>query len=75
MSRFPEFQYKNTLRHIYPLGDGEGDAYFLPVCQNCGRYVKMDSCVYWNEYNGFKDQTNATCSKCGRVKIDCEFID
>jgi hypothetical protein len=75
MSRFPEYIYENTPRNVYPLGDGEGDAYFLPVCPHCGRYIKMDDNVYWNEYNGFKDQPNATCSKCGRIKIECEMID
>jgi hypothetical protein len=73
--KYPEYSYINTPRHIYPLLDGQGDAYFLPVCQKCGRYVKMDSSIYWNEYKGFADKPNATCTKCGRIKIDCEAID
>jgi hypothetical protein len=72
---YPEFIYENTPRHIYPLGNGDGDAYFLPICPKCGRYIKMDSQIFWNEYTGFKNQPNATYSKCGRVKIECEMID
>lgn len=72
---YPDYTYENTPRKGYELGDGEGTAYFLPVCTMCGRYVKMDSGIYWNEYQGVKDVPNATCSKCGRVKIECEMID
>lgn len=73
--KYPDFQYPEIPRYIYPLGDGKGDAYFLPVCQKCGRYVKMDDHIFWNEINGLKDQPNAKCKKCGRVIIPCEFID
>jgi len=72
---YPEFTYENTRRVGYFLGEGEGTAYFLPVCTNCGRYVKMDKTIMWNESKGFKDQSNAICKKCGRIKIDCEIID
>ena len=75
MGRYPDYEYPNTLRRVYPLGDGQGDAYFLPVCTKCGRYVKMDNSILWNEFKGFADQPNATCKKCGRVKIECEMID
>jgi len=72
---YPEFIYENTRRISYDLEDGQGIAWFLPVCTNCGRYVKMDKTIKWNESKGFKDQPNANCRKCGRIKIDCELID
>lgn len=70
---YPEFAYENTRRVGYEI-EGEGTAYFLPVCPNCGRYVKMDDTIeYGNGMLGNKP--NATCKKCGRVKIPCELID
>ena len=75
MGRFPDFEYPNTRRVGYNLGEYEGTAYFLPVCEKCGRYVKMDKSIQWNELYGVKEQPNATCSKCGRVFIGCEMID
>jgi hypothetical protein len=75
MVHFPDFMYENTRRVGYPLGEGEGTAYFVPVCPNCGRYVKMDHEIFWNEENGLKDQPNATCKKDGRVKVECELVD
>jgi len=71
---YGEFEYENTRRIGYPLDEGEGTAWFLPVCLNCGRYVKMDNSIKWSESKGLKDQFNATCKKCGRIKINIEAI-
>ena len=37
------------------------------VCPNCGRYVKADDYTRIPEYQ--RDEPNATCTKCGRVKM------
>ena len=66
--------YPENRRRGYDLEDGQGIAYFLPVCPDCGRYVKMDDSILWNEETGFKDQPNATCSIHGRIKIESEGI-
>lgn len=73
--KYPGFEYNNTKRVTYNLGEGNGNACFLPVCPKCGRYVKMDHEIYWNEHNGLTDKPNASCFKCGRIKIDCECVD
>lgn len=57
------YEYENTRRVVY-----EGDAVFIPVCVLCGRYIKADETIQVND-NGLKDQPNATCSKCGRIKM------
>lgn len=57
-------EYENTRRIVY----GEG-ATFIPVCTKCGRYVRADETIMVNQAVGLKDQPNATCSKCGRVKM------
>ncbi len=57
-------EYEQMRRIVY--GDG---AMFVPVCQKCGRFVKADEFVYIHEWHGLKDQPNATCFKCGRVKM------
>jgi hypothetical protein len=47
----------------------EGRVTFIPKCSKCKRYVKADEYVYTNDIIGLKDQPNATCKKCGRVKM------
>lgn len=72
---YPEFEYENTRRIGYDLCEGQGTAFFLPVCPKCGRYVKMDSSILWNEDTGLlKNAHNATCKKDGRITILCEYI-
>ena len=44
-------------------------AYFIPVCDKCGRFVKADDVVYQNDITGVADQPNATCKKCGRIEM------
>ena len=72
---YPEYIYENTRRVGYDLGDDYGTAYILPVCTNCGRYVKMDESINWNEYKGISPEPNATCSRCGRIHLGIEMID
>ena len=55
--------YENTRRVLYSCG-----AQFVPVCRKCGRYVKPDDTIQYNDY-GVRNQPNATCSKCGRTKM------
>jgi hypothetical protein len=69
------YEYENLRRKGYELGDGEGTMYFIPVCPNCNRFVKMDSSIMVNGLGELKDVPNATCKKCGRVKLEQECID
>jgi len=57
------YAYENTRRVMYL-----GGATFVPVCRKCGRYVKPDDTIQYNDY-GVRNQPNATCSKCGRTKM------
>lgn len=60
------YEYENTRRVVY---DPDGEcATFIPVCMQCGRYVKADDSIQMNA-NGLRKQPNATCSKCGRVEM------
>lgn len=61
------YEYENTHRVIY-----EGGATFVPVCTQCGRFVRVDESIAVNDVVGLKDQPNATCAKCGRVKMRFE---
>lgn len=57
--------HENIERVVY-----EGGATFVPVCINCGRFVKPDKTISVNEEVGFiKPQPNADCAKCGRTKM------
>ena len=58
------FDYEGTRRICY----GE-DAVFIPVCSECGRFVKADKSVIIGEESGLKKQPNATCKKHGRVEM------
>lgn len=59
-----DFSYEGTRRQTY-----EGGACFVPVCENCGRFVKADGSVLVNEVTGLSREPNATCSKCGRTHM------
>lgn len=64
------FEYENMRRVVYKDKTGRiGNAQFIPVCENCGRFVKADKTIKVNELNGLADEPNATCSKCGRTKM------
>ena len=58
------FEYAGTRRIVY-----EDGATFVPVCPRCGRYVRADETIGIDGFGGLKDQPNATCSRCGRVKM------
>lgn len=65
------FEYVGVRRVAY-----EGGAIFVPVCPNCGRFVKADASVMINDWSGLAKRPNATCSKCGRVEMIFEgFIE
>lgn len=58
------YEYEGTRRVVY-----EGDATFVPVCSQCGRYVKADDTIQIDGNGLLANQPNATCKKCGRVKM------
>jgi len=70
-----DFEYYGTRRLVF--GD-EGSEYagatFIPVCQTCGRFVKADATVKF-QGGTVADLPNATCKKCGRVKMIFEGFD
>lgn len=64
----PEYAYENTRRVTYQDDGLFGTAQFIPVCENCGRYVKADETIKLSEA-GLSNDCNATCSKCGRTHM------
>ena len=56
--------YFNLPRRCY-----DGGATFVPVCENCKRFVKADDSIFTNERRGLSKDPNATCSKCGRTHM------
>lgn len=61
--------YQDVRRVTYSNGPGDSDAVFLPICDQCGRFVKADPQINVHEWNGLADEPNATCSKHGRIKM------
>ena len=61
-------EYENTRRISYNCGE-DSSAVFIPVCEKCGRFVVADEQIKVHEWNGLKNEPNATCKKCGRVKM------
>lgn len=59
--------YEGMARVCY----GEEKALFLPVCPKCGRFVKADAEIRFNEEKGPIGE-NASCSKCGRIEMPFE---
>ena len=47
----------------------ENGATFVPICEKCKRFVKEDDVISFNGLDELKDGTNATCKRCGRVKM------
>ena len=47
----------------------ENGATFVPVCEKCKRFVKADDVLWVNDFDELKDIPNATCKRCGRVKM------
>lgn len=64
MNSLSENTYEGTRRVVY-----EGGATFVPVCEQCGRYVKPDETVCDADTIGPRNGPNATCSKCGRTRM------
>lgn len=62
--------YPNLRRICYGEGEFEG-AHFIPVCPQCGRFVKADDTVTL-DYQGQPATDNATCKKHGRVQMPFE---
>ena len=46
----------------------KGGATFVINCHKCGRFVKSDNSIFINDSGEFRE--NATCKKCGRVKMN-----
>ena len=67
-----DYSYESIRRVTY----GEEGMTFIPVCSNCGRFVKADETYkYWQNGAGeIRHSDNATCSKCGRVKMIFEVF-
>ena len=61
---YPDFEYVDTRRVSFGT-DEDGSAQFIPVCEKCGRYVKANDTIRFNEIQGLSTEPNATCSKCG----------
>ncbi len=61
-------EYENLRRICFDCKDG-GIAIFIPVCPVCGRFVRSDATIRYNESVGIKDEPNATCKKDGRVSM------
>lgn len=61
-------EYAGLRRVNYKTIDN-GDMCFVPVCPTCGRFVKADKTVSVNGLGELAPQPNATCAKCGRVKM------
>jgi len=59
------YEYENTRRIVY----GDEGATFIPVCAQCGRYVKADKTIKISEISGVGLEPNATCKKCGRTQM------
>lgn len=65
-----DYRYEGVRRLVY----GEG-ATFVPVCAGidgkggCGRFVKADADVVVFASGLPAAETNATCSRCGRVQM------
>lgn len=67
------YDYPNLRRVRYDF-DSRGVAVFVPVCPNCGRFVKADE-VFHAEFNLNDDMRydpNATCKHCGQVEMPFE---
>jgi hypothetical protein len=62
-------EYENLRRITY----GDTGARFLPVCPKCGRFVKADDEMMFNDDDDFdREKSNAMCKKCGRVQMPFE---
>ena len=58
-----ENSYENVKRLIFS-NEEHGDAYFIPVCEKCGRFVKVPPQLAFDGY-GQPLKNQLECSKCG----------
>lgn len=66
------YEYEKLRRVTYGSPDSEaGQAVFVPVCPNCGRFVQADPTVRLHG-DGLADGPTATCARCGRVEMPFE---
>ena len=69
MSLYGDHEYANTRRVCYPEEDGgEGGATFIPICPICGRYVKANPTIRYNDF-GLVDEPNGVCKIHGPIKM------
>ncbi len=47
----------------------ENGATFVTICEKCKKFVKADKVINFNGLDELKDEPNATCTACGRVKM------
>ncbi len=66
------YEYESVRRVCYDFGEFIGKAVFVPVCEQCGRFVKTDIPVMANEIKGLLPGPTATCSKCGPTTMPFE---
>ena len=64
------YDYPEMRRITY----GEDGATFIPICRQCGRFVKADETVWFDSRDQPKTP-NATCKKCGRTEMVWEGYD
>lgn len=60
--------YEGVRRVVYGEGTEYAGATFVPVCVTCGRFVRADAMIH------FQDGTvapgpNAQCARCGRTEM------
>lgn len=61
------YEYEGTRRITYDFGEDVGRAVFVPVCPDCGRFVKPG--VVRAGLDGLAHEPNAECSLCGPVEM------
>ncbi len=70
-AKFMTFDYANNSVWV-----SYGGLTFVRVCPKCGKFVKADPEITVNEElpadQGCNAKENATCKRCGRVRMPCE---
>jgi hypothetical protein len=65
-------EYENLRRVVYGDSDSEhGQAQFVPVCPECGRFVKADKSMTFKGFH-LEPAPNARCRRHGRVVMPFE---
>ncbi len=62
------FMYSGVRRVVYGKNSEYEDATFVPICTNCGRFVKADNTMRFQGDTVAKGP-NSTCANCGRVEM------